>query len=607
MKLALKRKADPCQGPGDPPKIPPGKHRPGKKAFILAGIGLAAAAGIGILIWKLFFTGSEASVLTGVTTYGTLAQTISGTAITVPADSRTYTTASDSEIEQVCVAAGDTVKKGDLLYVQDDSEVDESIEEYQTQIEENQDSLTDYQAQLDDLSEELSALTVTAPFSGHLLNVTVQEEDSIKKGDALCTIVDDSSLTLTQYFSYAYEDQIFLGMSAMLSVPDLMLNLSGSVSDIQKVERVTPEGTRCFAVTITVDNPGALTPDTQAGGYLVSRGANIYPAIEGTLEYAREEVLSAGGTGTLLTANAQDYQSVSPGQTLFVADDSDYQTKIRDLNTQIQRAQDKITSLEEKIVEAQESRSKYEVSSDIDGKVIMVAVQPGETPAQGRTAAAVYDLTTMSITAAIDELDIDYLSAGMPVRIVRSGAETDEVYSGTITEVGLEATSTNGVATFSVEIEIDSDGQLSAGVNVSYYIDVGDDTKEGVLAPVEAVQYTDQGTCLFVQSDTRPDSAVDLEEGIVPQGFYAVPVEVGTSSGTLVRILSGAETDTTVFIGYQRSAPSGGDTTSQGDEDTQSGAGGQMGPGGNFSGDMTGGNFPGGAMPGGMSGRTGMQ
>lgn len=580
MELALKHK--PAGDPAQPKK----RRRPKKKTLIFLAVGLVTLAALGVVVWKLFLTEASAAVLTGTTTTGSLAKTIEGTGITVPAESYTYSTASDTEILQVAVSAGDTVKKGDLLYVQDDSEVDDTIEEYQDEIAQNEDSLSGYQEQLAELREEMGELTVTAPFAGRLQDVKVETGDTVKSGDVLCTIVDDSKMTLTQYFSYAYEDQIWEGMAAVVSIPDLMTSFDGTVTEIRKVERVTPEGTRCFAVTVTVENPGALAQDMSAGGYLVSGTEKLYPAVEGVLENAGEKTITAKGNGELLTVNAEDYQRVSAGERLFLIDDSDYQTQIKNLNTQIERAQDKINAANKKIVEAEESRANYRVTSDIDGKVIMVMVREGDIPTKGRTAVAVYDLTTMSITASIDELDIDYLSAGMPVQIVRSGAETNEIYEGTITEVGLEATSSGGVATFAVEITIDSDGALSSGVNVSYYIDVGEDTGEGVLAPVAAVQYTDEGTCLFVQADARPENAVDLADGVVPDGFYAVPVEVGTSSGRQVRILSGAEEGMTVFLGYQQAAPSGGDTTSQGGE-SQAVVGVQMMPG-EFSGGMPG-------------------
>lgn len=572
------------------------KWMPKKRTLLFLAAGLVTLSAAAVVCWKLFFTEAQAAVLTGTTSYDSLAKTIEGTGITVPADSYTYSTASDTEILEVCVSAGDTVKKGELLYVQDDTEVDEAIENYQDEIEQNQDNLSDYREQLSDLKEEMESLTIRAPISGHLKDVKVETGDAVRSGDTLCTLVDDGEMTLTQYFSYAYEEQVYVGMPAVLSIPDLMTSLNGSVTEIRKVERITPEGTRCFAVTVTVENPGALAEGMEAGGYLVSGTDKLYPAVEGTLANAGEKTVTAEGSGELSYVGAVDYQKVGAGETLFIIDDSDYQKQVRDLETQIQRCEDKIVSLTEKIAEAEESRENYRVRSDIDGKVIMVMVRVGETPTKGRTAVAVYDLTTMSITASIDELDIDYITEGMSVRIVRAGAEKDTEYEGVVTEVGLEASSSGGVATFSVTIEIDSAGELSSGVNVSYYISVEGESGAGVLAPVAAVQYTDEGTCLFVEADARPENAVDLAEGIVPEGFYAIPVEVGTSSGRQVRILSGAEEGMTVFLGYQQSAPSGGDTTSQGDgTESQSGTG---FPSGDFSGGFPGGNggsgFPGG-------------
>ena len=111
----------------------------------------------------LFFSGEEQTPLTEQTTYGSLSTTLSGTGTTMPADSVTYTTASEAEITGVYVSAGDTVEVGDLLYTQDDSELDDQIEEYQDQITEQENQLDDYQEQLAQLQEEIAALTVTAP------------------------------------------------------------------------------------------------------------------------------------------------------------------------------------------------------------------------------------------------------------------------------------------------------------------------------------------------------------------------------------------------------------------------------------------------------------
>lgn len=200
----------------------------------------------------------------------------------MPADSVTYTTASEAEITGVYVSAGDTVEVGDLLYTQDDSELDDQIEEYQDQITEQENQLDDYQEQLAQLQEEIAALTVTAPFAGRITDVAVDVGDNVAAGTKLATLVDDSQMCLTQYFSYAYEDQVYVGMKAGVSVASLMLNQEGTVTDIQMVDRVTAEGTHCFAVTVTLDNPGAFTEGMTGAGYLVAdSGEKLYPSVEG--------------------------------------------------------------------------------------------------------------------------------------------------------------------------------------------------------------------------------------------------------------------------------------------------------------------------------------
>lgn len=571
---------------------------PIKRAMALV-VAAAVVVGGGFGIKTLFFQNETQTSLTETTTYGSLSTVIEGTGTTMPADSVTYTTASTAEITGVYVSAGDTVAAGDLLYTQDDSELDEEIEGYQDELTELENTLSDASDQLSELNERLADLKVTAPFSGRITDVTVRAGDSVGSGTKLATLVDDSKMTLTQYFSYAYEDQIYVGMKAGVSIASLMTTLDGTVTEIKKVDRVTAEGTRCFAVTVTVDNPGALSEGMTGAGYLLTgSGEKLYPAVEGTLEPYASEDITATESGKLTAVNVDDYETVAAGAALFIIDGSDLEDQVETTQRSITQTQEKITQTQEKITEAEEKRSDYQVTAEIDGKIIMVGVQEGEAPRQaGQTAVTLYNLDSMTITANIDELDIDSITMGMEVDITQSGAESDTHYTGTVTAISYEATNTNGVAYFPITITIPSEGALSAGVNVSYTITVGDES-EGVLAPIAALKSTSEGTCLFVKADTRPDNAVDLEDGVVPDGFYAVPVETGVSNSQYVRILSGVEEGVEVFTRYQQTAPSGGDTTSQSGEEQ----GGQGMP--DFGGEMPdfGGGMPGGNMGGGMSG-----
>ena len=113
---ALRKKAEGSA----PPERKPGRRLTVRRgAALLLVLALAAGA-------ALFFSGEEQTPLTEQTTYGSLSTTLSGTGTTMPADSVTYTTASEAEITGVYVSAGDTVEVGDLLYTQDDSELDDT-------------------------------------------------------------------------------------------------------------------------------------------------------------------------------------------------------------------------------------------------------------------------------------------------------------------------------------------------------------------------------------------------------------------------------------------------------------------------------------------------
>ena len=603
----------PADGPAAAPAVasplPTGRKRriPTRKRILVFAAALAAAAAVGIGLFQIFFSGEEQILVTGTATYGSLNRAIEGSGTTVPANSQIISPASSTaEILEVFVSPGDEVAVGDPLYRQDASELNEQIQELEDQLQEYKTQLEDYYDQREELQENLASLTVTASFAGHITDVQVEEGDSVNEGAKLANLTDDSTFTVTQYFSYAYEDDIYVGMPATVSVADQMLNLSGKVTEVRMVERVTSEGLKCFAVTVSVANPGSLTDGMSASCWLTgSGGESIYPSITGTLT-CRSVTITSEVSGTLSDVRVDDYDSVSKGETLFRIESSTYEKQLKNINNQISYLEERIAAQEESIADTEEKRSDYEVCAEIAGQVISVGVEAGSAPGTVNTAVAIYDLTSMSIQVNIDELDVDQLETGMDVVVTRSTSSGEaEVYTGTLTELALEATSSNGVATFPATITIDSDGELSAGVNVSYSISVGD-TEEGILVPVDALRTTDDGYCVIVEADSRPDNAVDLEDADIPDGYYAVSVEVGSSNSQYVRILSGAEEGDTLFLRYQNSAPSGGENASEGAEQNQNGqmpdfSGGQM-P--DFSGggmpDFSGGGMPAGGGPSGQ-------
>ena len=607
----------PVAGAAKPPKAKkkPLRMKKHLKKIIVAVVILALAGSGAAYGLTRLFAEEELVIRTGATGYGSLATPLSRSATTMPGESDTYPVMAEAEVLTVNVSAGDTVQVGDLLYTQDDTVIDEEIDGYQEQIESYQETVDDCAQQLADLQEDMDALTITAGLSGHLYDVTVKSGDEVKAGDVLAHIYDDDTMVLKTYFSYLYEDQISLGMAATVSLADQMLSLSGTVTAIDKVDYVTAQGTRCFAVTISVENPGSLADGQTAAATLTAAdGSTLYPAGDSTLTYSDSATLTAQGSGTLVYVNAQDYQNVSAGQTLFVIGDDAYTDQMENLQKQSATAQEHIADLQERIAEAEEDRSDYAVYAELAGTVMSVNIQEGRTYPQSQTAVSIYSLDTMSLSISIDELYIDQVSEGMEVTVVREGSEQNQSYTGTVTELGLEATASSGVATFPATVTVESGGVLSAGVYVSWYIALGgQDDEEGILCPIDAIQTINEENYVFVQGDPTADAVTFSEEdGVdIPDGFYAVAVELGSYDAAQVHILSGLDQEgLTVFLGYQQAAPedNGASDISGGDE--ESGFPGGMPDMGNLP-DMGGGNMPnmggggmsnmgGGGRPGGM-------
>jgi multidrug efflux pump subunit AcrA (membrane-fusion protein) len=565
-----------------------------KKKLIFLIIAVIAALAAAYYLYTLFFVKEEKQAITGKTSYGSLNKAVEGSGTTEAADSVTYSLPSaEAAVIGWYAEAGDTVQAGDLLFEQDDSDIDEKImvlrngdantngiADYQTDISEQEAAIGEYESELEDYREDLGSLVITAPYDGYLTYVAdVEAGDSVKGGmTLLATYIDDSKMELTQYFSYSYKDEVYVGMPADVSVASQMLSLEGVVKQVSYVERVTENGMRCFKAVIEVDNPGSLTNETTAAAVLVcDDGTTIYPTEfnndSNTLSYADSEDIYAEADGELLLVSAEQYQRVSEGTLLFQIDSTSVEENINRLEAKITQAKNQIDkdkswieSLEEQIADLEESREEYKRYSEISGKVISSEyTQMRNGMYVG--SVTIYSMDTMSITVSFDELDVDYLTEGMPVTVYRTSAEKRIEYDATLTYLSLEATSSDeGVSTFEGTITIDSKGELASGVTVYYFIDVGDST-EGVLAPVNALKSTEDGTYyMIVQADKAPENTITVEGVEYPDGFYPVCVEAGSSNSSYVYITSGVEAGTTVFLRYMSSAPSNGDKTSSYDD-----------------------------------------
>jgi multidrug efflux pump subunit AcrA (membrane-fusion protein) len=158
----------------------------------------------------------------------------------------------------------------------------------------------------------------------------------------------------------------------------------------------------------------------------------------------------------------------------------------------------------------------------------------------------------MMVEAQVDERQVSQVRPGMPVEINIWMMDGQTTLPGVVKSVNMTPTDNSmgmsgAVNYYPAVFEMENfSGMLMSGQGVDYRL-VVEQKFDILVAPVIAVKNTEQGTCVFIKSETRPENAIDLGEGIVPPGFFAVPVECGIGNEEGIEIISGVEEGAEVF------------------------------------------------------------
>ena len=499
-------------------------NKKGKRIVIIILV-LCVLSAAAYMVWKLF-TPKETVVQTAFAMRGPLQATVMGSGIASPKEKADIVPLAVGTVMKVYVANGDKVSKGDPIYTVDSSSLEEQLTEAYASRQRISDDLTK-------ANEKIDNLNVKAPISGKVMDVKVKLGDYMSEGSTMATIIDDSKMKLTMYFSYAYINAIKVGQEALVSIPQSMSTVKGTVESVENIKRITSQGTVLFSAEIVFDNPGALTKDMLATAVVSTPSGDVMPAEAGHLEYNKEMTLSAKSSGEIIDLKMKNYYEYSQGDTVCVLKNDTLSSDISGLQKDLQNSNDNIKELEQK-------KENYSVVSPISGTIMSCTVTEGdELSGSGSVVVSIANLDKMVVEIQIDEMDVGRLTVGMPVNFTVDTMNGTKNYFGTLTSVAMQGTAQNGVSFFPGTAEIQGDETLMSGMYLNYNI-VTMDIPDCVSVPNGAVQYTETGTVVFVKKGgAEPEKTVELGEGVVPEGFYAMPIEIGETNGTQTEILSG--------------------------------------------------------------------
>lgn len=565
-----------------------------KKKSIIMILLLAAAGGVLFAVWYLMGKSSKVNASaeaqrTAAVQIRSIASELSSSGTISAKDAYNLTSLVEGEVLNAEFEEGDQVEKDQVLYVIDSSSMETELSSSENSVGRAQNSYETAVADYNEAMNKYSGNTYKSGVSGYIKKLYIEEGDKINSNAQIADVYDDTTMKIKLPFLSVEAAVIGVGNAAVVTLTDTLEQLPGVVTGVSTMDETLTGGRMVRYVTIQVTNPGGLT----SGHVATAMIGDYTSSLEGNFEATVDKVMSADldgsvEVGKLLVAEG-DY--VSKDSALFVIETRSVEKMIKTYQDAVDKAKESMENAESKLESNQDKYDNYTIKAPISGQVITKNVKVGDNISVGSngtgTLAVIYDLSSYTFEMLVDELDVTKVKVGQTVAVTADAFEGQE-FTGTVTNVSLESTYSNGVSTYPVTVTLGDTGSLLPGMNVDGVITL-EQAENCLTVPVDALK---RGNQVYVKDDT-----VKEENGAVPAGFRSVEVETGLINDDYVEIISGLNEGDEVYLAE---SSTGSTQTMMPGMQGAPGGGMQGGPSGGMQGGQRGGSS--GGNPGG-SGR----
>lgn len=538
------------------------KAMPRKKLIIIGVSGVAVIALAITGIAKLSGSGdNETGYETAKAERRSISRTVTGSSIIEANDTYNVTALVTGEILTDTFNEGDTVKKDDVLYTIESSDAQNALEKarqnFTDAVKKRSDTITSNKLNKENTNDSVEKalnnlqtartnynnLTIRSDYTGTITEVLVNDGDSVGDGTKLAKIENTSKFEIQFPFNEADVGAIRVGSTAELTLAKSGDKLWGKVTHISSAPVATVAHAIVRYVTVEVANPGALTVNETAAAVINGVACSDL----GTFEYCESGYITAKTSGKIGDLYLAENDYITAGQTVgYITSDSvknSYENAQMELDSAYRSLEklvidsdtysldSSVNSARISLEEAEENLEDYTIKAPIDGTIITKNKKAGEKLEQGSAStepmAVIYDMSVLKVKLTIDESDIHSIKTGQKVIVTADAVEGK--FTGEVTKVGIDGTSSNGVTTYPVEVSIAEYGDLLPGMNVDCTIEV--ETAENVIAvPVSAIQ---RGDVVYVKGDKTS------ENDKAPDGYYSVSVKTGITDSLFIEIKKG--------------------------------------------------------------------
>jgi HlyD family secretion protein len=504
-----------------------------KKALIIIPILIVVVIGAVVLIsgfGRSNVTANKDTVYN--VSKGNIKVEISGSGVIEPIERYDITALVNGNITDSPFEEGQQVKKGDILYRIDATEMEGNIQKAKNNIS---------RLELNDKStrESLSKTVVYAESTGVLTNFNVRVNDTVG-GNKLGDIVDNSRYIARVPFNKAQIAKISIGEPAKVASEEYMTEINGTVSKISSLSTAQENGVIFYDVEILIPDT-----DTMAKGTKVSASiGNMVSSGKGTIDAPDPVSVSSELSGKVVKVYASNNDNVVKGQKLIELDNETY------LNTLSKSSLD-MSDAKLSLEAQQKQLEDYYIKSPISGIVLTKNSKAGDTINAGLNAQplmVVVDFSKVKFNMKIDELDIAKIKIGQKVSVV-ADALPESAFIGKVTSIAGEGTGVNGVSSYDVQVTIDNPGMLKPGMNVSAKTIVAE--KENVLlVPASVVQKKDGKSFVLIPADDNGNQKVtDVQIGLNNKNYVEITNGLKEGDAVIVPALASEDTQKAGVVG----------------------------------------------------------
>ncbi len=452
---------------------------------------------------------------------------------------------SSTALKTLNVAAGNTVKAGDLLASVDPAAYQQALDQAKSDLVSAEETLADLEipateteiAEADqavaeagqDLAEAQVALAeLQSPDASSIRQLqdainNAQESLELARLQSNMTEIDSTAASLrnAEYLVKWHERKVI----------DLEKIVATGKANKEQTELLAEEQEALSSARVTFVNA-----QTQRRLALDSAEATIVAA-EATLADAREDLADAKTGGDALELAKAQLTIKTAEVALATAQAARAQLDEGADATELANARASVEKARLALADAEAALAGTSLLAPFDGTILQVQVRQGALISANTTILTIADLDQLEVIASVDETSIKNVLAGQ-VAQVTFDALPGQTLQGVVGAIPLQGTLQGDVMVYEVPVELQgAEGlPLLVGMTANVAISTGE-AADALLVPTMALTKSDGMVQVQVADPANPSAS--------PQ---AVPVQIGLSNGTYTQITAGLnEGDQVVF------------------------------------------------------------